>query len=236
MNNRCILRDGVYRQSFFIPYDGWDPREPSWKIEPLAIMPCQFPPGIKPRADYNQTGAGWVGLEGSRSGQWHLAAAVLERALLDVENFHKEPLYAKQAAEWAESEDLRWPYSFVNCCHYLGLHPESVRAWFRKWTERVAAELAEAQAARHRKHAARIAARREARLAALPPPLPLHRTHVLLSRIEPSMRDTRETVQTTPSAAATAGGTGPFRSTMTIGEKLKYIHKHGERDYLALPW
>ncbi|MEY2498991.1 MAG: hypothetical protein QOD12_2547 [Verrucomicrobiota bacterium] len=61
-----------------------------------------------------------------------LAKGVLRQAAKDLRAFHDAPeatgreLY-RDAYSWVTSNDLSWPYSFVNVCEALGLSAEFVR-------------------------------------------------------------------------------------------------------------
>jgi hypothetical protein len=48
---------------------------------------------------------------------------------------HEQRL-ASEAAEWLFSNDDRWPFSFVNVCHALGLDPEYLRRGLKQWRQR----------------------------------------------------------------------------------------------------
>jgi hypothetical protein len=72
--------------------------------------------------------------EGHESGSIRaLAKGVLQQAAKDLRAFHDaheatgRELY-RDAYSWVISNDLSWPYSFVNVCEALGLSAEFVRA------------------------------------------------------------------------------------------------------------
>jgi len=48
----------------------------------------------------------------------------------------REQRLATEAAAWVFSDDDRWPFSFVNVCHALGLEPEYLRRGHRRWHQR----------------------------------------------------------------------------------------------------
>lgn len=64
--------------------------------------------------------------------QKDLAAGVLKQAAQDLRRFHgatgavERELYL-DAYGWLASEDISWPFSFVNVCQILGLSPETIR-------------------------------------------------------------------------------------------------------------
>jgi hypothetical protein len=69
-----------------------------------------------------------------RSAEFKLALAVLEQALEDLEKHRhataNQPrrIYC-QAEAWVQSNDRRWPYSFVNVCEMLNLCSDRLRAF-----------------------------------------------------------------------------------------------------------
>lgn len=75
------------------------------------------------------------------SGEKRLMLAVLEDG---VSVFHKtadslEHRIRRQFLEvltWIESNDLTWPYSFVNICHALALDEDNLRSGLRRWREK----------------------------------------------------------------------------------------------------
>jgi hypothetical protein len=42
---------------------------------------------------------------------------------------------AKEAERWLFSDDLRWPFSFVNICAVLGLNAEYMRLGLKRWRQ-----------------------------------------------------------------------------------------------------
>ena len=76
-----------------------------------------------------------------RQPERRLAAAVLLQALEDlarlgppaVDVAHR-PAYrrVRPVFTWLFSDDVAWPYSFVNVCAHLRLDPEAVRAQLRR--------------------------------------------------------------------------------------------------------
>jgi hypothetical protein len=72
--------------------------------------------------------------------EYLLAAAVLEEAIdcfqkhCDTRDPKTRRLF-EDAAEWIASDDRVWPFSYVNICELLDLHPEYVRSGLRSWRE-----------------------------------------------------------------------------------------------------
>jgi hypothetical protein len=42
----------------------------------------------------------------------------------------------RDAREWIESDDRKWPFSFENVCSLLNLNPDYVRVGLNRWAER----------------------------------------------------------------------------------------------------
>lgn len=69
----------------------------------------------------------------TRSSEQRLALAMLERTMSDlaINRFarrrKRQRLYL-EAYDWVASDDVTWPYSFVNTCQTLGVTPAKVRA------------------------------------------------------------------------------------------------------------
>ncbi|MEB2285375.1 MAG: hypothetical protein B6D46_00900 [Polyangiaceae bacterium UTPRO1] len=65
-----------------------------------------------------------------------LAAAVLHLAFEDLEK-HRDAREVRRrrvfrdARTWVESDERRWPFSFLNVCDLLDLSPEALRAKLR---------------------------------------------------------------------------------------------------------
>ena len=85
---------------------------------PDAVSPAQF---------YEM----WSGTA-DRSAEFKLALAVLEQALDDLEKHrhahdNKRRRLYRQAQIWVQSNDRRWPYSFVNVCDTLNMRCDRLR-------------------------------------------------------------------------------------------------------------
>ena len=71
------------------------------------------------------------------SAEKHLAAAVLDSALVEIRDHygvknHRRPV--KEALEWVYSDDMEWPYAFLALCELFALDPAWVRARVADWT------------------------------------------------------------------------------------------------------
>ncbi|MCS6926761.1 MAG: hypothetical protein NZ578_12750 [Candidatus Binatia bacterium] len=69
-----------------------------------------------------------------------LVYAVLQDALhcfrgLSSRNPRHARRLAREAEEWFFSDDVDWPFSFLNLCAMLGLDPSYIRAGLRRWRQ-----------------------------------------------------------------------------------------------------
>ena len=96
------------------------------ELEPEVMLPSQF--------------YGRGGLDASLQPEKRLMLAVMEDA---VGTFQKY-VFARDRAgqrllteveEWISSDDVDWPYSFVNICHSLDLEVGFMRAGLRTWKQ-----------------------------------------------------------------------------------------------------
>ena len=96
-------------------------------FQPDALLPAQFFATIKQKAQ--------------ACGERRLMVAILEDA---VDCFQKY-LWASdnrsrhlwtEAEKWFLSDDDSWPFSFVNICHALDLHPQFLRRGLLEWKAR----------------------------------------------------------------------------------------------------
>lgn len=79
-----------------------------------------------------------------RQPERRLAAAVLMQAIEDLIRLGHSALDApprrdprvrmRPVLSWFASDDVTWPYSFVNVCSHLRLEPAAVRACLRRYT------------------------------------------------------------------------------------------------------
>jgi hypothetical protein len=97
-------------------------------ITSAAVLPEQF---YNPPA--RATGRGEVAL----------MRAVLEEAVdcfqkQFVKSGRRAQRLAREAEEWIYSDEVRWPFSFVNICAVLGLDPGYMRLKLKRWRENVA--------------------------------------------------------------------------------------------------
>jgi hypothetical protein len=88
-----------------------------------AVLPEQF---YSPPA--RQTGRG----------ETALMRAVLEEAVdcfqkQFVKSGRRAQRLAREAEEWFTTENLSWPFSFVNICAVLGLDPNYIRRGIKAW-------------------------------------------------------------------------------------------------------
>jgi hypothetical protein len=79
------------------------------------------------------------------SGEAALMYAVLEDAIScfqkgTLANGRRPQRLAREAEEWFFTDDLRWPFSFVNICAVLGLDPEFIRLGLKRWRQPFSAE------------------------------------------------------------------------------------------------
>lgn len=92
-------------------------------LPPAAVLPEQF----------HHSGSGL----NSGRGEVALMRAVLEDA---INCFQQTPgssteRMVKDAERWLFSDDLHWPFSFVNICAVLGLNAEYVRLGLKRWRQ-----------------------------------------------------------------------------------------------------
>jgi hypothetical protein len=73
----------------------------------------------------------WSGV-GPDRGETELMVAVLSEAAADIRRYRfarrrdHQRLFVK-AYDWIMSDDMTWPFSFLNLCHTLGFSPEALR-------------------------------------------------------------------------------------------------------------
>ena len=96
------------------------------ELEPESVLPSQY---------FAQ-----AAVDASLQPEKRLMLAVLEDA---VGTFQKY-VWARDRAgqrllaeveEWFESNDIEWPYSFVNICHSLNLDVDFMREGLRRWKQ-----------------------------------------------------------------------------------------------------
>lgn len=99
-------------------------------------------PGVVGLTDCETDGREYDRRSGARSAYQVLVLAILEEALqclagkgvpVDPDaRRNRRPAqlqYALEAREWLLSDDIRWPFSFVNVCDRLGFDASAVRQW-----------------------------------------------------------------------------------------------------------
>lgn len=96
------------------------------ELEPEAVLPSQFFSRVQ--------------IDASLQPEKRLMLAVLEDA---VGTFQKYVFAGERngrrlfqdVEDWVASDDLEWPYSFVNICNGLGLEADYMRSGLRRWQE-----------------------------------------------------------------------------------------------------
>ena len=71
-----------------------------------------------------------------------LMLAVLEDALRTYKDGLTSPIPAKRVEAfkveaWVASDDVDWPFAFLNVCQSVGVSPEYVRACMLRWRRKV---------------------------------------------------------------------------------------------------
>jgi hypothetical protein len=100
------------------------PRRSSANALPDTLLPVQT------------GGAAWG--ESITQPERMLMLAVLEEAV-DTYCKHVRPANRRgarlfhEAETWCQSDDVHWPYSFVNICHALGLDVDYLRSGLDRW-------------------------------------------------------------------------------------------------------
>src|SRR5688572_29395137 len=97
------------------------------ELPPAAVLPEQFH-----GSPLNMNAA---------RGEVALMRAVLEDA---IECFQKQSgksgrraqRLAREAEEWLLNDDQRWPFSFLNICHVLGIDPGYIRRGLKQWRQK----------------------------------------------------------------------------------------------------
>src|SRR5262249_11361760 len=79
----------------------------------------------------DQSDAATLTEAGPAAGERGLMRAVLEDAVRclsgQVGPVRERPQLAVEARAWIETDDSRWPYSFLNVCDHLGFEAEQLR-------------------------------------------------------------------------------------------------------------
>ena len=96
-------------------------------FQPDVLLPGQFFASMRKRVPQEP--------------EYRLIVAVLEDA---IECYQKHLLARdakarqlfEETEEWIESDDRRWPYSFVSICDILNINPDYVRQGLRSWKVR----------------------------------------------------------------------------------------------------
>ena len=97
------------------------------RFEPDLVLPGQLPGGSPST---------------QMVGEKRLMLAVLEEAVATFQRYvHAQSrrgrrLFA-ETLEWFASDDLGWPFTFVNLCHGLGFDVDYLRMGLRRWRDRM---------------------------------------------------------------------------------------------------
>ena len=101
-------------------------RGQSVDLEPETILPVQFSAGGT--------------LDASLQPEKRLMLAVLEEGVGTFQKYafsrdrSGQRIFA-EAEEWFESDDIEWPFAFVNVCHTLGIEVDYLRSGLRRWRQ-----------------------------------------------------------------------------------------------------
>jgi len=106
-------------------------------LTPEVILPAQFHTGVRN--------------DSSLCPEKRLMLAILEEAVGDYQRHlmatgRPADRQFRNAESWFLSEDTRWPFSFVNVCHALGLDVGWLRAGLARWREGQHARAARGEA------------------------------------------------------------------------------------------
>lgn len=102
-------------------------RSASVDLEPETILPSQYFSGVQ--------------IDASLQPEKRLMLAVLEDAVgtfqkyVNMSDRRAQALFT-ETEEWFASDDVEWPYSFVNMCHALGLEVDYMRQGMWRWRDR----------------------------------------------------------------------------------------------------
>ena len=97
------------------------------ELEPEMVLPSQF--------------HGNPGFDASLQPEKRLMLAVLEDAVGTFQKYvwardRTAQRLLAEVEDWFGSDDIEWPYSFVNICHSLGLEVTFMREGLRRWKHR----------------------------------------------------------------------------------------------------
>jgi hypothetical protein len=93
-------------------------------FQPDSLLPSQFFAALKQKAQ--------------ACGERRLMVAILEDAIDCFQKYvraadHRSRHLCAEAEKWFMSDDDRWPFSFVNICYTLDLHPGFLRRGLLEW-------------------------------------------------------------------------------------------------------
>ncbi len=103
------------------------------ELAPELVLPAQYQTGFRN--------------DSSLCPEKRLMLAVLEEAVGDYQRYlvatgNEARRLFQDAEDWLASEDVEWPYSFVNICNALGLDVGYVRAGLTRWRDAQRARFA----------------------------------------------------------------------------------------------
>jgi hypothetical protein len=93
-------------------------------FQPDSLLPSQFYAAVKQRTQ--------------AFGERRLMVAILEDAVECFQKYlwhtdHRGRQLRTEAENWFLSDDDSWPFSFVNVCHALDIHPQFFRRGLSDW-------------------------------------------------------------------------------------------------------
>jgi hypothetical protein len=96
------------------------------ELEPEVVLPSQF--------------YGKGGLDAALQPEKRLMLAVMEDAVGTFQKYvwardRASQRLLAEVEDWFNSDDVDWPYSFVNICHSLGLEVDFLRGGLRRWKQ-----------------------------------------------------------------------------------------------------
>ena len=97
---------------------------PGLELEPETILPTQF--------------ASNGSIDASLQAEKRLMLAVLEEAVGTYQKYvgsrdRNGIRLFEEAEDWFVSDEIEWPFSFMNICHTLGLEVDYFRSGLAKW-------------------------------------------------------------------------------------------------------
>ncbi|HZO80411.1 MAG TPA: hypothetical protein VFB33_01860 [Candidatus Binataceae bacterium] len=126
--------------------------KPATEESPAAEdrMPAVFQPEVLLPSQYYEAMRRKHLMEGEKL----LMFAVLEDAVntfmkyVNAQRRRGQRLF-REAEEWINQHDPKWPFSFENICQFLDIDPEYLRAGLRRWKEAKLKEIEQSRRAAH---------------------------------------------------------------------------------------